>query len=84
MIIEALCMLIFGLVTLLLNMIPSISLPDGFALIFDDIAYLISGANFFLPIPTILLCFTTIFLVDNAKFLMSIFNWIISKIPGIN
>ena len=84
MIIEGTCMLVFGVIILLMDLIPSITLPEGFAVILDDIRFLISSANYFIPIPTVLVCLTTIFLVDNVKFLMSIFNWIISKIPTIN
>lgn len=84
MILKLLITLFFGIITLLLNMIPKIELPEGFSSFFSDAGYLISFASYFLPIPTILACIGVIFIVDNIKLLMSIFNWIISKIPTIS
>lgn len=84
MILKLLITLFFGIVTLLLNLIPKIELPQSFNSFFQDAIYLISFGNYFLPIPTILACIAVIFIVDNIKLLMSIFNWIISKIPTIS
>lgn len=84
MILELLINLFFGIVKLLLSLIPKIELPQGFIGFFGDASYLISFASYFLPISTILACIGVIFIVDNIKLLMSIFNWIISKIPTIS
>lgn len=84
MILELLMRFIFGLVSLLLALIPKIELPQSFLGFFDDALYLLSFATYFLPVPTILACISVIFIVDNAKLFISIFNWIISKIPTIS
>ncbi|MEK5234096.1 hypothetical protein MHB42_20620 [Lysinibacillus sp. FSL K6-0232] len=84
MILELVIRLFFGIVTLLLSLIPKIELPQNFLSFMGDASYLISFASYFLPIPTILACIAVIFVVDNIKLLMSIFNWIISKIPTIS
>lgn len=84
MIIEGLIKLLFGVVNMLLSLIPKIELPDGFISLFDDSVYLLSFATYFLPVQTILTCLTVIFIVDNVKLFVSIFNWIISKIPTIS
>lgn len=84
MILELLIRLFFGLGNMLLSLIPTISLPDGFFNVIADISYFFSMANYFLPVQTILICFSIIFLVDNIKLIMSILNWLISKIPTIS
>ena len=84
MILEAIIGLIFLLITGLMQLIPAITLPAGFIALLDDVRFLLEGANYFIPIPTIVICLGLIFLVDNVKFFVSIFNWIIAKIPSIN
>lgn len=84
MILELLLRLIFGLVTGLLSLIPKIELPANFINLMDDGIYLLSFASYFIPVGTILSCLTVIFVVDNVKLFVSLFNWIISKIPTIS
>ena len=84
MIIEVLVGLIFSLINGLMELIPAITLPAGFVALLDDVRFLLEGANYFVPIPTVMICLGLIFLVDNVKFFVSIFNWIIAKIPTIN
>lgn len=84
MILELLIRLFFGLINLIIAMLPQIKMPDGLSGMLADATFLFSFATYFLPVGTILSCLGFIFLVDNVKFLMSVFNWIISKIPGIS
>lgn len=84
MILEMLIKLIFGVVNLLLALLPEIKLPESFGSYISDSVYLLSFASYFLPIPTILACISVIVIVDNVKLFVSIFNWIISKIPTIS
>ena len=84
MILEGLIRLFFGLVDLVISLIPKITLPDNLSGMLADVTYLFSFATYFLPVGTITACLGIIFMVDNVKFLMSIFNWIISKIPTIS
>lgn len=84
MILEGIIKLFLGMVNGLMSIIPTIKLPDGFLALLGDVNYIFSLAAYFLPIPTILICVSVILIIDNIKFLMSIFNWIISKIPTIN
>lgn len=84
MILELLIRLFFGIVNMILALIPSVTLPTGFEGMFADVAYLFSFGTYFLPVGTIVTCLTLIFLVDNIKFIMSIINWIIAKIPTIS
>ena len=84
MILELIAKLFFGLVHMIMALIPKIELPEGFMSLFDDVSFLFSFATYFLPVGTILACLSAIFIVDNIKFIVSIFNWIISKIPTIS
>lgn len=84
MILEGLIRLFFGLINMVIALIPEMKMPDSFGSMLADVTYLFSFATYFLPVGTILSCLGLIFLVDNVKFLMSIFNWIISKIPTIS
>lgn len=84
MIIELLLKFLFGIVDSLINLIPTITLPDSFVNGLSDVAYLISVISYFLPFKTIVLCLSVIFILQNAKFFVSVFNFIVRKIPGIN
>lgn len=84
MIFEMLIKLIFGVVNVLLALIPKIEAPQGLIGLAGDASTLIGYAAYFLPLPTIVICLTTIFVIDNIKLIVSIFNWIISKIPTIS
>lgn len=83
MILVGLVNFIFDFVANVLGLLPAIKLPSSFIILLDDIEYIFSAASYFLPINSILTCLTVIFLVDNFKFFVSVFNFCISKIPMI-
>lgn len=74
---------VFDFVAGVIEALPSVRLPDEFVDLLDDVAYVFGSASYFLPIKEILICLGVIFLVDNFKFFISVFNWCISKIPTI-
>lgn len=84
MILEMLLRLVFGVVETLINLIPTITIPQPFLDAFGDVAELISYMAYFLPLKTVGICLTVIFVLQNAKFFISVFNFVIRKIPGIN
>lgn len=84
MIIELLLKFLFSIVETLIDLIPTITLPESFVNGLSDCAYLISVMSYFLPLKTIALCLSVIFILQNAKFFVSIFNFIVRKIPGIS
>ena len=84
MIAETIMTVVFGIGKFILSLIPGIELGASFTGLFDDVSFLLSFATYFLPVGTILACLSAIFVVDNIKFIISIFNWIISKIPTIS
>lgn len=84
MILQMLFELFFGIANLILELIPTITLPTNFTTMLENVSYIFSLANYFLPVSTILVCLAVIFLVDNIKLIMSVLNWLISKIPTIS
>lgn len=74
----------FGLVTLLLNLIPTIELPSGFLSGFSSVKYVLDGASYLIPMGTFAACLSVFFILHNITLIISIFNWIIRKIPGVN
>lgn len=84
MILQLLFDLVFGFITLLIDMIPSINLMSFINFDLSQISEYISLAGYFVPLPTILTCITIIMVLDNAQFFIGIFNWVIRKIPSIN
>lgn len=84
MILEALLKLIFGLVDLLVAAIPTIELPQEFFLGMEDVTAFVAELSYVLPVNTFLMCLSVIFILQNARLLVSIFNFIIRKIPTVN
>lgn len=82
MIVELLFELIFGLVDLILSLIPTIdlnfSMPD--ATFFREMLGL---ADYFFPVGTMISCIGVIIAVQNISFILKIFNYIYKKIPFI-
>lgn len=82
MIIELLFELIFGLVDLILSLIPTIdlnfSMPD--TTFFKEMLGL---ADYFFPVGTMISCIGVIIAVQNISFILKIFNYIYKKIPFI-
>ena len=82
MIIELLFKLIFGVVDLLISLIPEIkfdiSLPNTTA--FREMLGL---ANYFFPIGTLISALGVLIAVQNVQFILKIFNFVYKKIPFI-
>lgn len=80
MIIEALCNLLFGLVSIVLSFLPSgMDLPNwGF-----DFINLIQIAGQFFPLDVLVVILSNVLFWISAKFVWAIVEWIYNKIPGI-
>lgn len=84
MILELLINLFFGLVIMLINLIPDISLPSGFINGFGSVADLLDIASLLIPMGVLASCIAIFFILHNITLIISIFNWIIRKIPGVS
>lgn len=73
-------------ISLINSMLPVFNLPGDFLSKIDGaliiIIDLINGAAYFLPVTTLITCFTTILIFDNWKFVFRVGQWIIRLIRG--
>lgn len=83
MLLELLINLFFGLAKMIITLLPDLSLQPGSLNILADIAQIMDGASYVLPMGTFLFCLSVFFVLHNATFFLSILNWIIRKIPGV-
>lgn len=84
MITQLLISFVFGIINVLINLIPTITLPTGFLSAMTDVSFFMAQIAYVIPVNTLLLCLSVVFVLHNAKFIVSIFNFIVRKIPGIN
>lgn len=82
MIIELLFSLIFGLVDVILSLVPTVDLnfqmPE--TTFFREMLGL---ADYFFPVGTMIACIAVIIAVQNIAFILKIVNYIWNKIPFI-
>lgn len=83
MIIEMISSIFFGLVGLVINLIPDISISGDIIGGLSGLASFTGYVSDVLNIPVILSCIGFTLLIDNASFIVKIFNFIIRKIPGV-
>lgn len=76
--------LIFGLVDILISAIPSVDFVGELDLQVAAIQDIVNIVAIFLPVKAIASCLFVILALDNARFVMSILNFIIRKIPGVS
>lgn len=74
--------LIFGVVLIFVDMIPEFDL--GLDVSVEALQPVTDAIAYFLPVKAIAACLVIIFALDNAKFLVSVFNFVVRKIPGVN
>lgn len=82
MIIEGIFKLLLGLIKLLLGLIPQIS----FDIDFPDMTFFkdsLGMADYFFPIGTLISAIGIVILVQNSKFILKIFTFILKRIPFI-
>lgn len=86
MLTETLILLLFGIIKVLLALIPNLvlTLPQEILGGIAGFVELLGGITFFFPVSTFIACSVWIFALYNFEFLMSVINWIIRKIPGLS
>lgn len=84
MIVEMISDIFFGLVNLVVGLIPDISISGDIMGGFSALASFTGYVSDILNIPIILSCISITILIDNASFIVKIFNFIIRKIPGVS
>lgn len=84
MLTESILSLLFGIINLLISLIPKIELPSGFIAGIEQSRFILDLASYFLPMGTFFTCFSVFLVLNNARLIVSIFNFIVRKIPGIS
>lgn len=84
MILEMFITLVFGVVELLIGIIPDIQLSAGFLDSMGSVATVVGYMSYVLPMGTMALCVGVFITLNNIKFIIGIFNFVIRKIPFIN
>lgn len=84
MILEMIISLVFGVVELLVAMIPDINLSGGFMNGVGQVSVVVDYMSYVLPMGTMALCVGVFITLSNIKFIIGIFNFVIRKIPFIN
>ena len=82
MLIEGFFKLIGSLLSFILSLIPEVK----FEFDMPDMTYfqqLLGMADYFIPVGSIIACIGVIITVQNAQFILKVFNFIYKKIPFI-
>jgi hypothetical protein len=77
---------IFLVIGWLLFLIPAIdyTLPTSFMDSYQGLIDLLHKSSFFLPVSSIAVIFSVMVLFYSVRFVISVVNWIIGKIPTIS
>jgi hypothetical protein len=86
MILESLVLMFFGLVKILLSLIPdlALSLPQEILGGIAGFVELIGGVTFVFPVSVFVACCGWLVVLYGFEFVVSVINWIIRKIPGLS
>lgn len=84
MILKLIVDLFFGLVTLVVDLLPSIKISADISGAFGTVANFFGYLDSFVSLSAVSICIGLVILVDNASLLMKILNFIIRKIPGVD
>lgn len=85
MLLELIVNLFFGLATFIIDLLPDMNLGgSNFFLALGNVYDVMDGASYLIPFGTFSLCMGVFFVLNNMTFVLSIFNWIIRKIPGVS
>lgn len=83
---EVVNMLLSAVIGIISKMLPAFNLPQEFITQLDKglslVITLIEGASWILPLDVMLICFTTMLVVDNWAIIARIVQWIVELIRG--
>lgn len=86
MILEALILLFFGLIKILLGLIPNLvlALPQEILGGIAGFIELLGGITFIFPVSVFVACCSWMVALFNFEFLFSVISFIIRKVPGLS
>lgn len=84
MIVETICNLFFGLASFVVGALPTFPSFTSLNVSLSPILYVFRLINLLVSVKLVGNCLIIILVVYNAKFVWSIFMWVIRKIPTIS
>lgn len=84
MITEVLFSLLFGIINSLVSFFPLITIPSAIIGGIAGFSELMVKICSFMPVGAFVVCVGWMFVLYNFKFVMSLINWVIRKIPSIS
>lgn len=84
MITEVLVSLLFGIINSLVGLFPIVAIPGAIIGGIAGFAELMVKICSFMPVGAFVVCVGWMFVLYNFKFVMSLLNWVIRKIPSIS
>ena len=84
MLLELLANIFFGVASMVVGMIPDINFDTAFLSAIGSVGEVMSGVAYVMPMGTFMGCLSVFFLLHNMTLILSIFNWVIRKIPGVS
>lgn len=84
MLLDLIVALFVGIAQALLSAVPEVNFNPTFLAGFDKVGYLFEMMSYFVPMDIFFACLSVFFLLHNITLIISIFNWVIRKIPTIS
>jgi hypothetical protein len=84
MITELVVNVLFAPLYIIIDLLPILTLPTEILGGLAGIIELLCGVTFIMPVGTLSLAIAWWWMLQNTKFVISIVNWIIRKIPGVD
>lgn len=76
--------LLFGVVSLVVALLPTLPSMAGLNVSLGPIFYITNFLNLFIDLPMLGYCLITLLVVYNAKFAFGILRWLLAKLPGVS
>lgn len=84
MITESLLNMMFGTVSFMVNFFPALVIPTDLIGSIAGFVELLAVSSYFIPIGVFQLCVIVFVAFHGMEFIVSVVNWVISKIPSIS
>lgn len=84
MVVEMILSLFFSIVSGLIYLVPSFSIPAGMSTAISSVFSLIATVGFFIPLGTLFACMVVMLAVYNIQIIWGLIHWVIRKIPGLS
>lgn len=74
------------IISIMDSLLPTLNLPEEFVTALDNgitvVIDLLEGANYFLPLDILVVCFSAMLIADNFTLLIRLGQWVIELVRG--